>query len=166
MTVINLTFYLIIPHELAVRNAKKPAFPYISSLKQVLARVTVFAGMQPNQCLPFLELMTRATPPASLMSLSLTDIARLAKLAQLDLSEQQASDTLAKLNDIFALVEQMKAVDTTGVEPLSHPVAAWSHELAMRLREDQVTETNRRDDYQQPAPAVQDGLYLVPKVIE
>lgn len=100
------------------------------------------------------------------MSLSLTDIARLAKLAQLDLSEQQASDTLAKLNDIFSLVEQMKAVDTTGIEPLSHPVAAWRDDLAMRLREDQVTEPNRRDDYQQPAPVVQDGLYLVPKVIE
>ena len=100
------------------------------------------------------------------MSLSLTDIARLAKLAQLDLSEQQASDTLAKLNDIFLLVEQMNAVDTTGVEPLSHPVAAWRNDLAMPQREDRATEPNRRDDYQQPAPMVQDGLYLVPKVIE
>jgi aspartyl-tRNA(Asn)/glutamyl-tRNA(Gln) amidotransferase subunit C len=100
------------------------------------------------------------------MSLSLTDIARLAKLAQLDLSEQQAADTLAKLNDIFALVEQMKAVDTTGVEPLSHPVAAWRHDLSMPLRDDRITETNHREDYQRPAPAVQDGLYLVPKVIE
>jgi aspartyl-tRNA(Asn)/glutamyl-tRNA(Gln) amidotransferase subunit C len=100
------------------------------------------------------------------MSLSLTDIARLAKLAQLDLSEQQASDTLSKLNDIFTLVEQMNAVDTTGIEPLSHPVAAWRTDLSMPLREDQATEPNRRADYQQPAPAVQDGLYLVPKVIE
>ncbi len=100
------------------------------------------------------------------MSLSLTDIARLAKLAQLDLSEQQASDTLSKLNDIFMLVEQMNAVDTAGIEPLSHPVAAWRTDLAMPLREDQATEPNRRADYQQPAPAVQDGLYLVPKVIE
>ncbi len=100
------------------------------------------------------------------MSLSLTDIARLAKLAQLDLSEQQASDTLSKLNDIFMLVEQMNAVDTAGIEPLSHPVAAWRTDLAMPLREDQAAEPNRRADYQQPAPAVQDGLYLVPKVIE
>ncbi len=100
------------------------------------------------------------------MSLTLTDIARLSKLAQLDLSDQQAADALAKLNDIFALVEQMKAVDTAGVAPLSHPVAAWRDDLAMRLREDAVTEPNRRDDYQQPAPMVQDGLYLVPKVIE
>ncbi|MEY5002245.1 MAG: Asp-tRNA(Asn)/Glu-tRNA(Gln) amidotransferase subunit GatC [Pseudomonadota bacterium] len=100
------------------------------------------------------------------MSLSLSDIARLAKLAQLDLSAKQSADTLAKLNDIFALVEQMKAVDTSGVEPLAHPVAAWRDDLAMRLRDDRVTEPNRRDDYQQPAPSVQDGLYLVPKVIE
>ncbi len=100
------------------------------------------------------------------MSLTLTDIARLSKLAQLDLSEQQATDALAKLNDIFALVEQMKAVDTSGVAPLAHPVAAWRDDLAMRLRDDAVTEPNRRDDYQQPAPMVQDGLFLVPKVIE
>ena len=100
------------------------------------------------------------------MSLSLSDIARLAKLAQLDLSEQQATDTLAKLNDIFALVEQMKAVDTGNVEPLAHPVAVWRDDLAMPLRDDRVTEANHRDDYQQPAPSVQDGLYLVPKVIE
>lgn len=100
------------------------------------------------------------------MSLTLTDIARLSKLAQLDLSNQQATDALAKLNDIFALVEQMKAVDTSGVAPLAHPVAAWRDDLAMRLRDDAVTEPNRRDDYQQPAPMVQDGLFLVPKVIE
>ena len=100
------------------------------------------------------------------MSLSLSDIDRLAKLAQLDLSDQQSADTLAKLNDIFALVEQMKAVDTRGVEPLAHPVAIWRDDLAMPLREDRVTEPNRRDDYQQPSPSVQDGLYLVPKVIE
>jgi aspartyl-tRNA(Asn)/glutamyl-tRNA(Gln) amidotransferase subunit C len=100
------------------------------------------------------------------MSLSLNDIARLSKLTQLELNEQQASDALDKLNSIFALVEQMKAVDTTGVTPLAHPIAAWRDDLALRLREDQVTEANHRDDYQKPAPAVQDGLYLVPKVIE
>lgn len=100
------------------------------------------------------------------MSLTLDDIARLSRLAQLELSEQQASDALAKLNDIFALVEQMKAVDTAGVAPLAHPVAAWQDDLAMRLREDKVSEPDRRAAYQQPAPLVQDGLYLVPKVIE
>jgi aspartyl-tRNA(Asn)/glutamyl-tRNA(Gln) amidotransferase subunit C len=100
------------------------------------------------------------------MSLELSDVKRLAILAQLELSEAQASTTLAQLNDIFALVEQMKAVDTSGVEPLSHPIAALQPDLALRLREDVVTEADRRDDYQRNAPAVEDGLYLVPKVIE
>jgi aspartyl-tRNA(Asn)/glutamyl-tRNA(Gln) amidotransferase subunit C len=100
------------------------------------------------------------------MSLNLTDIERLAKLAQLDLTAQQSSDALDKLNSIFALVEQMKAVDTTGVEPLAHPIAAWRDDLALRLREDVATEINQREAYQKPAPLVQDGLYLVPKVIE
>jgi aspartyl-tRNA(Asn)/glutamyl-tRNA(Gln) amidotransferase subunit C len=60
----------------------------------------------------------------------------------------------------------MRAVDTTGVAPLSHPIAAWKDDVALRLREDKVTELNRREDYQKPAPATQDGLYLVPKVID
>ena len=100
------------------------------------------------------------------MSLALSDVKRLAILAQLELTEQQAAGTLDKLNGIFALVEQMKAVDTSGVEPLSQPISAYRQDLALRLREDAVTEPDRRADYQQPAPAVQDGLYLVPKVIE
>lgn len=100
------------------------------------------------------------------MSLDLSDVKRLAILAQLDLTEDQALRTLDKLNGIFALVEQMKAVDTSGVEPLSQPIAAYRHDLALRLREDAVTEPNRREEYQKVAPAAQDGLYLVPKVIE
>jgi aspartyl-tRNA(Asn)/glutamyl-tRNA(Gln) amidotransferase subunit C len=100
------------------------------------------------------------------MSLTLNDIARLSKLAQLDLNDHQADDALEKLNSIFTLVEQMRAVDTTGVAPLSHPIAAWKDDVALRLREDKVTELNRREDYQKPAPATQDGLYLVPKVID
>jgi len=100
------------------------------------------------------------------MSLTLNDIARLSRLAQLDLNDHQADDALEKLNSIFTLVEQMRAVDTTGVAPLSHPIAAWKDDVALRLREDKVTELNRREDYQKPAPATQDGLYLVPKVID
>ena len=100
------------------------------------------------------------------MSLALTDVKRLANLAQLDLTDDQAASTLNKLNGIFSLVEQMRAVDTSGVEPLNHPIAALQHDLALRLREDVVTEPNRRDDYLKIAPATQDGLYLVPKVIE
>jgi len=100
------------------------------------------------------------------MSLDLNDVKRLARLAQLDLNEGQAAQTLDKLNGIFALVEQMRAVDTTGVEPLNHPIAAYQNDVSLRLRDDSVTEPNRRDDYQETAPATQDGLYLVPKVIE
>jgi len=100
------------------------------------------------------------------MSLVLSDVKRIASLSRLELTEEQAGQTLEKLNGIFALVEQMKAVDTTGIEPLSHPIAAFTDNIALRLRDDVVTEENRREDYQQPAPATQDGLYLVPKVIE
>jgi aspartyl-tRNA(Asn)/glutamyl-tRNA(Gln) amidotransferase subunit C len=100
------------------------------------------------------------------MSLTLSDVKRLATLAQLSLTETQAEQTLDKLNDIFGLVEQMQAVDTQGVEPLSQPIAAYDPAFSSRLRDDAVTESNRREDYQKPAPVVQDGLYLVPKVIE
>lgn len=100
------------------------------------------------------------------MSLTLTDVTRIANLAKLEVSETEAHSTLDKLNGIFALAEQLQAVDTTGVAPLSHPIAALLPELALRLREDIVTESNHRDEYQLPAPATQDGLYLVPKVIE
>jgi len=100
------------------------------------------------------------------MSLELSDVKRLARLAQLDLNDDQASGTLDKLNGIFALVEQMRAIDTAGVEPLNHPIAAHQSDVALRLRDDAVTEPDRRADYQQVAPATQDGLYLVPKVIE
>jgi aspartyl-tRNA(Asn)/glutamyl-tRNA(Gln) amidotransferase subunit C len=100
------------------------------------------------------------------MSLALSDVKRLAILAQLDLTDDQAAATLTKLNGIFSLVEQMRAVDTSGVEPLNHPIAALQHDLALRLREDVASEANRREDYQAVAPATQDGLYLVPKVIE
>ncbi len=100
------------------------------------------------------------------MSLDLSDVKRLARLAQLDLDENQATKTLDKLNGIFALVEQMRAIDTTGVEPLNHPIAAHQNDMALRLREDAISEPNRRDAYQKVAPETQDGLYLVPKVIE
>lgn len=98
------------------------------------------------------------------MTLSLSDVKRIAHLSRLELTDQQADQTLEKLSGIFSLIEQMKAVDTTGIEPLSHPIGALGSEL--RLREDAVTETNQRQAYQKPAPATQDGLYLVPKVME
>jgi aspartyl-tRNA(Asn)/glutamyl-tRNA(Gln) amidotransferase subunit C len=100
------------------------------------------------------------------MSLTLTDVKRIAQLGQLEISEQHADVMLGQLNGIFALAEQMQAVDTDGVAPLSHPLAAHMNNIALRLREDVVTEPNRRDAYQAVAPKTEDGLYLVPKVID
>lgn len=100
------------------------------------------------------------------MSLTLEDVDKLVKLAQIDLTAEQKPKILEQLNGIFNLVEQMKAVDTTGVAPLNQPIEAYQDHVALRLRDDAVTEPNRRDDYQAIAPAAQDGLYLVPKVID
>lgn len=100
------------------------------------------------------------------MSLTLSDVKRIAHLAQLEMSEPQSATALGQLNGIFALAEQMQAVDTDGVAPLSHPLAAHMHNIALRLRDDVATEPNRRDAYQAVAPKTEDGLYLVPKVIE
>ena len=95
------------------------------------------------------------------MSLSLEQVDRIARLARIELTPADAVATQAKLNGIFGLIEQMQAVDTTGVAPMSHP-----QDVVQRLRADAVTESNRRDAYQAIAPAVENGLYLVPKVIE
>ena len=100
------------------------------------------------------------------MSLTLSDVKRIANLAQLYMDDAHAETMVGELNGILALAEQMQAVDTTGVQPLSHPLAAILGELPLRLRDDVVTEENRREAYQAPAPKTQDGLYLVPKVIE
>jgi aspartyl-tRNA(Asn)/glutamyl-tRNA(Gln) amidotransferase subunit C len=95
------------------------------------------------------------------MALNITDIKRIAHLARLEINEQESAATLTKLSGILGLIEQMQAVDTTGITPMSH-----SQDVTQRLREDVVTQTNRRADFQAIAPQVQDGLYLVPKVIE
>jgi aspartyl-tRNA(Asn)/glutamyl-tRNA(Gln) amidotransferase subunit C len=100
------------------------------------------------------------------MSLTLSDVERIAKLAQLEMNEQQYETALKELNGIFALAEQMAAIDTTGVPPLSQPLAAVLGELPLRLRDDVVTESNQREAFQACAPKTQDGLYLVPQVIE
>lgn len=100
------------------------------------------------------------------MSLDLSDVKRLSTLAQIELTEAESARTLDKLNGIFSLVEELRAVDTAGIAPLNHPIAAARPALSLRLRDDVASQPNRRDDYQQVAPATQDGLYLVPKVIE
>ena len=95
------------------------------------------------------------------MSLTAADVRRIAQLARLELSEPDAQHTLAQLNDVFGLIEALRAVDTTGVEPMTH-----AQDMTLRLRADEVAEPDRRDDYQRNAPAVEQGLFLVPRVIE
>ena len=99
------------------------------------------------------------------MALTPQDVSRIAHLARLDLSAPEQSLMLTQLNDFFSVVEQMRAVNTTGVEPLFTPLSAVQH-VQLRLRDDVVTEGDDRSANQRSAPAVEDGLFLVPKVIE
>ncbi len=95
------------------------------------------------------------------MALDRTDVAKIAHLARLHVADADLEAYAAELSNILELVEQMSAVDTTGVEPMAHPL-----HMAQRLRSDAVTETDQRAAFQAVAPATDDGLYLVPKVIE
>ena len=99
------------------------------------------------------------------MALTFKDIERVANLARLELRPDETEHTLSQLNSFFALVEQMQAVNTDGVEPLAHPAAILG-EVALRLRDDIASEPNQREASQVSAPAVERGLFLVPKVIE
>ncbi len=99
------------------------------------------------------------------MSLTPQDIGRIANLARLELSASESERLLVQTNDFFKIVEKMRAVDTTGVEPLAHPLDTIQ-EIALRLRDDVVSEPNQREASQRSAPAVENGLFLVPKVIE
>jgi len=93
--------------------------------------------------------------------LSPAEILRIARLARIEVDTGQVAALGAELNAILGMVERMQAVDTAGVEPMSHPQA-----FPQRLREDVVSEPDLRDEYQSVAPQVEDGLYLVPRVIE
>lgn len=95
------------------------------------------------------------------MALTAQDVQRIATLARIELNADEGAQFLGELNAVFDLIGKLQSVDTTGVEPMTHTQA---HEL--RLRPDRVIEPNRRDDYQRVAPAVEAGLYLVPRVIE
>ncbi len=95
------------------------------------------------------------------MSLNSNDIRKVARLARIAMSEAEIAAAQAQLNGIFGLIAEMQAVDTANVTPMSH-----SQDLSQRLREDVVTETNQREAFQAIAPQVEQGLYLVPKVIE
>ena len=93
--------------------------------------------------------------------LSLEEVTRIARLARIEVRAPEAERLRDELNGILGLIDQMRAVDTAGVDPMSHP-----QPVVQRLREDEVTETDHRSLFQSIAPAVEDGLYLVPRVIE
>ena len=95
------------------------------------------------------------------MAFDKSEVEKVAQLARLHVSEAEAIEVASRITDILALIDQMQSIDTDGVEPLAHPL-----DVTQPLREDKVTEENRRDELQTLAPATEDGLYLVPKVIE
>ena len=99
------------------------------------------------------------------MALTLDDVSRIAHLARLELRPEEAAAMLTQLNGFFGIVEQMSAVDTSGVEPLYTPLSAVQ-EVTLRLRDDVVSEGDQRSANQRSAPSVEDGLFLVPRVIE
>ncbi|EED98053.1 glutamyl-tRNA(Gln) and/or aspartyl-tRNA(Asn) amidotransferase, C subunit [Burkholderia multivorans CGD1] len=150
---------VMIPYNFAVFESKRAVF---LPLRPRFLRV----GSHPST--PAAAPLSRAAQPCfsgDRMALTLTDVKRIAHLARLEMADADAEHTLGQLNEFFGLVEQMQAVDTAGIAPLAHPIEQIQ-EVAQRLRDDAVTEVVNRDDNQRPAPAVQDGLYLVPKVIE
>lgn len=95
------------------------------------------------------------------MSLSRDDVEKIAHLARLAISEEDIPDYASDLSNILGLVDQMEAVDTDAVSPMAHPL-----DMAQRLRPDVVTEIDQRDKFQQNSPSVENGLFLVPKVLE
>jgi len=95
------------------------------------------------------------------MSLSPEEVGRIARLARIEVSSEETGQTRDQLNGILSFIEQLQAVDTTGVAPMAHAM-----DVVQRLRPDVVTEENRRDAFQAIAPEVEAGLYLVPRVIE
>lgn len=95
------------------------------------------------------------------MSLSTSDVQKVARLARLAMSDAEIESARTQLSGIFELIAEMQAVDTTGIEPMSH-----AQDVSQRLREDRVTESDQRELFQSIAPQVEQGLYLVPQVIE
>ena len=93
--------------------------------------------------------------------LTQADVVRIAHLARIELAPGEADAILGQMTGILGLIEELQAIDTAGVEPMAH-----ARDVVQRQRADVVTETDRRNDYQSVAPAVENGLYLVPKVIE
>ena len=99
--------------------------------------------------------------PTHCMSLNLEEVARIAKLARIELSATEADSTREQLNNVLGFIAQLQSIDTKGIEPMAHAV-----DVVQRLRPDIVSETDRRDAFQSIAPETEAGLYLVPQVIE
>lgn len=99
------------------------------------------------------------------MSLTLEDISRIANLAKLELTAGQSQAMQERLNGFFAIVDQMQSVNTDGVEPLFHPVSTIE-DVTLRLQGDEADAANQREANMQNAPAQENGMFLVPKVIE
>lgn len=95
------------------------------------------------------------------MAVSPSDIEKIAHLARIRIAPDQIDTVAGRISDILAMVDQMQAVDTESVSPMANP-----HDAVQRLRKDEVSEVNQRDRFQALAPRAEDGLYLVPKVIE
>jgi len=112
--------------------------------------------------LPHHDNVTSPHLPASfIMTLSLDDVHRIAHLARIEIDDAAAREVHTKLEAIFAMINELQAIDTTGIEPMSHAM-----DVKLPLREDNVTAADERALFQRDAPAVQDGLYLVPRVVE
>jgi aspartyl-tRNA(Asn)/glutamyl-tRNA(Gln) amidotransferase subunit C len=99
------------------------------------------------------------------MSLTLDQVQRIAHLARIAVSPEEVQGVMERLNRVLALIDQLQAVDTSGIEPMAHALDAETG-VVQRRREDAVTESDQREDFQKRAPAAEAGLYLVPKVIE
>lgn len=95
------------------------------------------------------------------MAVNKNDVEKLAELSRIDISQEAAATVAQSICEVLSLVDQLQAIDTTGVQPMAHPLDALQ-----RLRPDKVTEPDQREQLQAMAPAVEDGLYLVPRVIE
>jgi aspartyl-tRNA(Asn)/glutamyl-tRNA(Gln) amidotransferase subunit C len=95
------------------------------------------------------------------MALTLDDVKRIARLARIEIAPQEADAVLARMTGIFGLIEEMQAVDTDNVEPMSH-----AQDMVLQLREDEATENDQHALFQSIAPQVEAALYVVPKVIE
>ena len=95
------------------------------------------------------------------MSLEQSDIAKLARLARIRITEESSEELRQRIGDILGMIDTMQAVDTQAIEPMANP-----HDASQRLRADVVTETDQREHFQRIAPSTEDGLYLVPKIID